>query len=78
MNSRDDVKYRVNLSKGFLQEVEEHFMTDYGDESSFRLPWDIFDEESARSALNAARKCKTAAEEIIHQVHKWRSEGKAP
>jgi len=24
---------------------EEHFMTDYGDESSYRLPWDIFKED---------------------------------
>lgn len=23
--------------------VEEHFMTDYGDESSYALPWEIFD-----------------------------------
>lgn len=53
--------------------VEEHFMTDYGDESSYRLPWDIFNEESAISALNAARKCKTATEEIIHKTQEWRS-----
>jgi len=36
--------------------VEEHFMTDYGDESSYALPWEIFDEESAKLALKAARR----------------------
>ena len=146
MNSNDDVKYRLNLAKGFLREaeedfqlkrwrscvdnsqlavenfgkgilmlfglspkthdparhlakliqnseipkqiieqikemipdllmlgVEEHFMTDYGDESSYRLPWDIFDEESAISALNTARRCKNATHEIVLKTRNWRS-----
>ena len=50
-------------------------MTDYGDESSYRLPWDLFDEESAKLALSAARNCKAAAENIIQQVRNWWSEG---
>ena len=54
--------------------VEEHFMTDYGDESSYTLPWDMFNEESAKSALYAARLCKSASEDIVEQVHKWRAE----
>ena len=58
------------LPEFLLLGVEEHFMTDYGDESSYRLPWDIFDEESAETALNAARNCKTAVEDIIQQVQK--------
>ena len=53
--------------------VEEHFMTDYGDETSYRLPWDIFDEESALSALDSARMCRAVADEIIDHVHEWRS-----
>ncbi len=146
MNSREDVEYRLNLSKGFLREAEqdfqlgrwrscvanaqlsvenagkavlmlfgvstkthepakhmahlikspeipkqaqdkikdilpdflllgaeEHFMTDYGDESSYKLPWDLFDEESAQFVLDAARKCKAGAEEIVGEVHRWRS-----
>jgi len=54
--------------------VEEHFMTDYGDESSYKLPWEIFDEESAKLALNAAKLCKSASEDIIKYVRRWRSE----
>jgi len=30
--------------------LEEHFMTDYGDESSYVLPWDLYDEASATRA----------------------------
>jgi HEPN domain-containing protein len=52
---------------------EEHFLTDYGDESSYRLPWDLFDEDSAISALEAARSCKPLTEKIIEEVRKWRS-----
>jgi len=40
-------------------------MTDYGDESSYTLPWDMFDEESANSALDAARRCKSSSEDIV-------------
>lgn len=53
--------------------AEEHFMTDYGDESSYKLPWDIFDKESAKLALNAAKRCKSAAEDIIKNIRRWRS-----
>ena len=146
MNSREDVEYRLNLSKGFLREAEqdfqlgrwrscvanaqlsvenagkavlmlfgvstkthepakhmaqliknpeipkqaqdkikdilpdflllgaeEHFMTDYGDESSYKLPWELFDEESAQSALDAARKCEAGAEELVGETHRSRS-----
>ena len=54
--------------------VEEHFMTDYGDESSYTLPWDMFDEASAKSALDAARLCMYSSQDIVNLVHKWRSE----
>ena len=53
-------------------------MTDYGDEASYKLPWEIFDKESAESALAAARKCQTASEEIVQMAHKWRSENMNP
>jgi HEPN domain-containing protein len=56
--------------------LEEHLMTDYGDESSYKLPWDLFDEESAKSALDAARICKKASEAIVRRIRKSRSEKK--
>jgi hypothetical protein len=65
-------KIKDMLPDFLLLGVEEHFMTDYGDESSYKLPWDLFDEESAQSALEAARKCKAGAEEMVGEVHRWR------
>ena len=72
INIREQIK--DILPDFLLLGLEEHFMTDYGDEGSYKLPWDIFDEESAVSAMNAAHMCKTASEEIIYRSHKWRSE----
>jgi len=54
--------------------LEEHCMTDYRDESTYTLPWEMFDEESAKPALDAARQCKTPSENIVDRVHQWRSE----
>lgn len=53
--------------------AEENFMTDYGDESSYALPWDIFDKESAKLALSAAQRCKSASEEIVRLTRQYRS-----
>ena len=51
---------------------DEHILTDYGDESPYALPWDIFDEGSAKTALDTARRAKSTAEEIVADVAKWR------
>jgi len=53
--------------------LEEHFMTDYGDESTYTLPWDLFDEDAASAALNSARLCRSAALKVVDQVIQWRS-----
>lgn len=45
--------------------IEEHFMTDYGDEASRTDPWSLFDEEDAREALEMAERCYRLAEEIF-------------
>lgn len=44
--------------------VEEHFMTDYGDETTRTDPWTLFKEEDAREALEMAERCYRLAEEI--------------
>ena len=69
-------RFKDLLPNVIMLGVEEHFMTDYGDESSYRLPWEIFDEESAASALKTARNCKPLTEDIIEQVKIWRSSRK--
>lgn len=71
-NIRDTIK---NLLPDFLTlGVEEHFMTDYGDETSYTLPWEMFKEESAMSALQSARRCASEAGKIIQLVHQWRKD----
>lgn len=46
---------------------EEHIRTDYGDESQYRTPWEIFDRESAEEALGLARQAHNIAGRIIEQ-----------
>lgn len=48
----------------------EHFLTDYGDETRCRLPWEIFDQRSAIDALEAARRSMASA----HHIQKLRGE----
>ena len=55
--------------------LEEHFMTDYGDESSYELPWELYDENSANQALGAARRCYAKAVMIVQMIHESRSKG---
>lgn len=45
--------------------IEEHFMTDYGDEATRRDPWSLFDEDDAREALGMAERCYGLAEQIF-------------
>jgi len=44
--------------------IEEHFMTDYGDEATRTDPWSLFDEDDAREALGMAERCYGLADEI--------------
>jgi len=43
----------------------EHFLTDYGDEVTFKLPWDLFDQSAAADALQAARRSIASARAIF-------------
>ena len=47
--------------------TEEHFMTDYGDETTWTDPWNLFDEEDAKEALSMAENCFSLALEIFHE-----------
>jgi hypothetical protein len=46
---------------------EEYIRTDYGDESQYRTPWEIFDRESAEEALSLAHRAQDIARKIIEQ-----------
>ncbi len=43
---------------------EEHLKTDYGDEDTYKSPWDIFKEDDAAEALETARKCVKTAKKV--------------
>lgn len=43
----------------------EHFMTDYGDEATGTVPWDLFTEISAQDVLTSARSCVAAAQQLV-------------
>jgi hypothetical protein len=49
----------------------EHFLTDYGDEATYTLPWDLFTRESAQEALAAGRRSLELAQEAIHAIEDW-------
>lgn len=62
----DDFKSHIDEIVPILERfgIEEHFMTDYGDETTHTDPWSLFDEDDAKEALEMAERCYTLAEEI--------------
>lgn len=44
---------------------EEHLMTDYGDEETYRDPWTLFGEEEGREALETAKRCVQLARRVF-------------
>lgn len=54
--------------------IEEHFLTDYGDEVTWTDPWSLFTEEDAKQALEMAERCYHLGEEILSTYLKKLSE----
>lgn len=50
----------------------EHILTDYGDEQTFTLPWDLFTQQSAKDALQTAQRCVQAVQGLLSLVEAWR------
>lgn len=88
MSTARNVDYRLALATGFLNEAEQDFtlgrwrscvdnaqlLTDYGDEASFTLPWDLFTQQTAEDALQAARRSLQSANALQNLVAAWRKE----
>ena len=70
---KDATLKRLRKEIAILREIagklgfEEHVRTDYGDESQYRTPWELFDQESAEQALDLARKAHDTAQRIIEE-----------
>jgi HEPN domain-containing protein len=43
----------------------EHFPTDYGDEATYTLPWELFTRKSATEAITSARRSVALAKGIV-------------
>jgi HEPN domain-containing protein len=52
----------------------EHFLTDYGDEATYTLPWDLFTKESAKEALATAQRSVQTSQQAIEAVRLWQNE----
>ena len=52
--------------------AETHFLTDYGDEASYTLPWDLFTRQTADDALRSARRLLQAAQALPGMIRAWR------
>lgn len=54
----------LNAALTYFDELgfEEHFLTDYGDETNYRDPWSLFSEDDAQKALEIMRRCLVVAE----------------
>ncbi|NTU96636.1 MAG: HEPN domain-containing protein [Chlorobiaceae bacterium] len=58
------------LVRELLPELEKHdshekMLAKYGDEADYRLPWEIFSEQEASVAIEAARKCMRVCSQLV-------------
>lgn len=54
--------------------AETHFLTDYGDEAGYTLPWDLFTRQTAEDALQSARRLVQMARTLQDMIRDWRQE----
>ncbi|MGB9722165.1 MAG: HEPN domain-containing protein [bacterium] len=64
--NEDEIKKLERLQElAAIMGFETHIRTDYGDELQQITPWELYDEDEARKALNYARESVDIANEII-------------
>jgi len=44
---------------------EQHVRSDYGEEASFRTPWELFGEGDATRAVETARRARSIAQGLL-------------
>ncbi len=71
-NVSGEVKKNIEEIIPLVEEhgFEEHVLSDYGDEGSYRTPWEIFDNRSAEDTFKAAAKVPMETERIVSLIHK--------
>jgi HEPN domain-containing protein len=63
----------AGLIEEMLPELKKYdsdmkMLAKYGDESEFRLPWELFDEQKGVAAIDAARKCMRVSTNVAELV----------
>lgn len=63
----------ASLIEEILPELKKYdsevkMLAKYGDESEFRLPWELFDAERGVAAIEAARKCVRVSSDLAELV----------
>lgn len=63
----DDIRDRLQrmLPDLLALGATEHFLTDYGDEANYKLPWDLFTEDSADEAIKVARRYLEQLQQLL-------------
>jgi len=66
-----------DLLRGMLPDLlalgaEAHFLTDYGNEANYTLPWELFTQETAEDALQSARRLVQTARALRDAIASWR------
>ena len=63
---------RAMLPDLLILGTEAHFLTDYGDEASYTLPWDLFTRQTAEDALQSAQRLVQMARTLQDLIRTWR------
>lgn len=61
------VKEKLATLQGLAERLsyEDHIRSDYGEEATFKTPWELFNEDDAREAVQVARQTLGLATEIL-------------
>ena len=57
----------IDRALSLFEEIgsDKHFLTDYGDETTYRDPWQLFGEKDAQESLAIAEKCFSLARRVF-------------
>jgi len=56
LDETDQTRLQQLLPELLALGSREYFMTDYGDETTYTTPWDLYDREAAEAALQSTKR----------------------
>jgi hypothetical protein len=71
------VKEKLTTLQDLAEQLsyEEHIRSDYGEEATFKTPWELFDEDDAQEAVQVALQTLALAKEILESHGEADTEG---